>query len=52
MGNQFSANAATAYPFSWDGRRLTVGKWKGTRFWDVTAKDPEYCNYPLTNQNL
>ena len=48
MGNSFSANTSTAYPFSYDGRRLTFGKYKGQRYWDVTAIDEGYCLWILT----
>lgn len=45
FGSAYSPNAATSYPFCWDGRRLTCGKNKGKRFWDVTADDPDYCTW-------
>ena len=51
MGSEFSANTATSYPFSWDGRRLTFGKYKGSRFWDVTglsASSKDYCLWVMS----
>ena len=52
IGHNFSANSATSYPFSWDGRRLTWGKHHGKRFWDVTALDTEFGNQLVTTENL
>lgn len=37
------------YPYSWDNRRLTYGKHKGRKYWQMTAIEETYCNELITS---